>query len=103
MVSREGATTARERFVSYASSTMTAPIRAMTNNYPPNGARGSMRASTPSTERWSGDASDSKLGLNIGAGVEVPLNNNLGFKVEYNYKTQYDGLSTLNIGLVFPL
>ena len=52
---------------------------------------------------WTGDTSDSKLGLNIGAGIEVPLNSNLGFKVEYNYKTQYDGKSTLNIGLIFPL
>ena len=51
---------------------------------------------------WSGESSDSKLGLNIGAGIEVPLNSSLGFKAEYNYKTQYDGLSTLSLGLVFP-
>ena len=24
-------------------------------------------------------------------------------KAEYNYKTQYDGKSTLSVGLVFPL
>lgn len=52
---------------------------------------------------WSGDgSSDSKLGLNIGCGVEFPLNDNLSFKCEYCYKTQYEGLSTLNVGLVFP-
>ena len=51
---------------------------------------------------WDG-GSDSKLGLNIGAGVEVPLSPNVAFKAEYNYKTQYDGFSTLNVGLVFPL
>jgi opacity protein-like surface antigen len=52
---------------------------------------------------WSGDASDSKMGLNIGAGVEVPLTSSVTFKAEYNYKTQYDGKSTLSVGLVFPL
>ena len=52
---------------------------------------------------WSYDeGSDSKLGLNIGCGFEMPLNNNLSFKCEYCYKTQYDGKSTLNVGLVFP-
>ena len=51
---------------------------------------------------WDG-GSDSKLGLNIGAGVEVPLSSSVAFKAEYNYKTQYDGFSTLNVGLVFPL
>lgn len=50
-----------------------------------------------------GEKSDSKMGLNIGVGVEVPLSTNVAFKAEYNYKTQYDGLSTLNVGLVFPL
>lgn len=52
---------------------------------------------------WSGESSDSKLGLNLGAGVEVPLSSSVGFKAEYNYKTQYDGKSTINLGLVFPL
>jgi len=52
---------------------------------------------------WSYDeGSDSKLGLNIGCGMEYPLNANLSFKCEYCYKTQYDGHSTLNVGLVFP-
>ena len=52
---------------------------------------------------WSGDInSDSKLGLNIGAGVEVPLASSVSFKAEYVYKTQYNGISTLNLGLVFP-
>lgn len=49
------------------------------------------------------ETSDSKLGLNIGAGVEVPINSNIGFKAEYCYKTQGNGLSTINFGLVFPL
>lgn len=53
---------------------------------------------------WSYDeGSDSKLGLNIGVGMEFPLSPNVAFKAEYCYKTQYDGLSTLNVGLVFPL
>ena len=52
---------------------------------------------------WNGEGSDSKLGLNLGAGVEIPLNSSLGFKAEYNYKTQYDGNSFINFGLVFPL
>ena len=52
---------------------------------------------------WSGEGSDSKLGLNLGAGVEIPINSSLGIKAEYNYKTQYDGMSTLSLGLVFPL
>ncbi len=51
---------------------------------------------------WDG-GSDSKMGLNIGAGVEVPLSSSVAFKAEYSYKTQYNGLSTLNVGLVFPL
>ena len=53
---------------------------------------------------WSTDGgSDSKMGLNIGAGVEVPISSAVTFKAEYNYKTQYDGKSTLSVGLVFPL
>ena len=27
---------------------------------------------------WSGEGSDSKLGLNLGAGVEIPINSSLG-------------------------
>ena len=46
--------------------------------------------------------SDSKLGLNIGCGMEYALNANLSFKAEFCYKTQYNGFSTLNVGLVFP-
>jgi opacity protein-like surface antigen len=48
------------------------------------------------------EGSDSKLGLNIGCGFEMPLNDRMSFKCEYCYKTQYDGFSTLNLGLVFP-
>lgn len=47
-------------------------------------------------------ASDSKMGLNIGAGVEYQLSSSLALKAEYNYKTQYDGASFLKVGVVIP-
>lgn len=46
--------------------------------------------------------SDSKLGLNLGAGVEYQLMENLALKAEYNYKTQGDGWSLLKFGVVIP-
>lgn len=46
--------------------------------------------------------SDSKLGLNIGAGVEYQLSSSLALKAEYNYKTQWDGGSYLKVGVVIP-
>ena len=46
--------------------------------------------------------SDSKLGLNIGGGVEFKLMPSLALKCEYNYKTQYDGASFLKAGVVIP-
>ena len=46
--------------------------------------------------------SDSKLGLNIGGGVEFKLTPSLALKAEYNYKTQYDGGSFLKAGVVIP-
>lgn len=46
--------------------------------------------------------SDSKVGLNVGAGVEIPVTPNVAVKVEYNYKTQYDGASFLKAGVVIP-
>lgn len=49
-----------------------------------------------------GDYSDSKLGLNLGVGAEYQLSNNLALKLEYNYKTQYDGYSLLKFGVVIP-
>jgi opacity protein-like surface antigen len=49
-----------------------------------------------------GDYSDSKLGLNLGAGVEYQLMENLALKAEYNYKTQGDGWSLLKFGVVIP-
>ena len=53
---------------------------------------------------WSvAGANDSKLGLNLGAGVEVPISSAVKFKAEYNYKTQYDGISALSVGLAFPM
>ena len=51
---------------------------------------------------WEGGGSDSKLGLNLGAGVEYQLSSNLALKAEYNYKTQYDGGSFLKFGVVIP-
>ena len=50
-----------------------------------------------------GGESESKMGLNIGAGVEVALTSNIGLKVEFNYKTQYDGWSLLKFGVVIPI
>ena len=49
-----------------------------------------------------GGGSDSKMGLNLGAGVEYQLSSNLALKAEYNYKTQYDGWSMLKFGVVIP-
>ena len=45
---------------------------------------------------------DSKLGLNLGAGVEYQLSPSLALKAEYNYKTQHDGYSLLKVGVVIP-
>jgi len=47
-------------------------------------------------------ASDSKLGLNLGAGVEYQLMESLALKAEFNYKTQADGWSMLKFGVVIP-
>lgn len=49
-----------------------------------------------------GGASDSKLGLNLGAGVEYQISSNLALKAEYNYKTQWNGSSYLKFGVVIP-
>jgi opacity protein-like surface antigen len=49
-----------------------------------------------------GDNTDSKLGLNLGGGVEFQLMENLAIKAEYNYKTQYNGYSLLKFGVVIP-
>ena len=46
--------------------------------------------------------SDSKMGLNLGAGVEYAISEELSLKAEYNYKTQYDGWSLLKFGVVIP-
>ena len=44
----------------------------------------------------------SKLGMNIGGGVEFKLMPSLALKCEYNYKTQGDGASFLKAGVVIP-
>ncbi len=49
------------------------------------------------------DESESKMGLNIGAGIEVGITSNIGLRVEYNYKTEYDGWSLLKFGVVIPI
>lgn len=49
-----------------------------------------------------GGGSDSKLGLNLGAGLEYAVSSNLSLKAEFNYKTQYDGWSLLKFGVVIP-
>lgn len=49
-----------------------------------------------------GGGSSSKLGLNLGAGIEFPLSDKLALKAEYNYKTQGDGWSLLKLGVVIP-
>ena len=46
--------------------------------------------------------SESKLGLNLGGGVEYQLMENLALKAEYNYKTQGNGWSLLKFGVVIP-
>lgn len=46
--------------------------------------------------------SDSKIGLNIGAGAEYWLSPSLALKAEYNYKTQWDDSSYLKLGVVIP-
>ena len=51
---------------------------------------------------WEGGGSDSELGLNLGAGVEYQLSENLALKAEYNYKTNYDGNSFIKFGVVIP-
>ena len=50
---------------------------------------------------WDG-GSESKMGLNLGAGVEYQLSEKLALKAEYNYKTQGDGWSLLKFGVVIP-
>ena len=49
-----------------------------------------------------GSNSESKLGLNLGGGVEYQLMENLALKAEYNYKTQGNGWSLLKFGVVIP-
>ena len=46
--------------------------------------------------------SDTRLGLNLGAGVEYNISSNLRLKGEFNYKTEADGWSLLKAGVVIP-
>ena len=47
--------------------------------------------------------SDTKLGLNLGAGIEYPVSPKVALKAEFNYKTQGSGWSLLKLGVVMPL
>ena len=47
-------------------------------------------------------ASDTRLGLNLGAGVEYEISSNLRLKGEFNYKTEADGWCLLKAGVVIP-
>ncbi len=49
-----------------------------------------------------GSTSKTKMGLNIGAGIEYAMSKDLSLKAEYNYKTQYDGWSVISFGIVMP-
>ena len=46
--------------------------------------------------------SDTRLGLNLGAGFEYNISSNLRLKAEFNYKTQGNGWSLLKAGVVIP-
>ena len=50
---------------------------------------------------WDG-GSDTRLGLNLGAGVEYNISSNLKLVGEFNYKTQGNGWSLLKAGVVIP-
>ena len=51
----------------------------------------------------SGDGgSDTRLGLNLGVGVEYNISSNLRLKAEFNYKTEANGWSLLKAGVVIP-
>ena len=52
-------------------------------------------------ESWDG-GSDTRLGLNLGAGLEYEITSNLRLKGEFNYKTQGSGWSLLKFGVVVP-
>jgi opacity protein-like surface antigen len=45
---------------------------------------------------------DTKLGLNLGVGVEYPIASMLSLKAEFNYKTEANGYSLLKAGIVIP-
>jgi opacity protein-like surface antigen len=52
-------------------------------------------------QSWDG-GSDTRLGLNLGAGVEYPIADHLKLRGEFNYKTQGNGWSLLKAGIVIP-
>ena len=53
-------------------------------------------------QKLEGFSGDSKVGLNLGGGVEIPVASTVALKVEYTYKTQWDGCSFLKAGVVIP-
>lgn len=50
---------------------------------------------------WTGDGTDTRLGVDLGGGVEYSFTSNIALKGEYVYKTQGNGFSILKAGLVF--
>ena len=49
---------------------------------------------------WTGDGTDTRLGLDLGGGVEYAITSNFSLKGEYVYKTQHSGWSILKAGVV---
>lgn len=50
-----------------------------------------------------GGGSETKLGLNLGAGAEYAISEKVSLQFEFNYKTQGNGWSLLKFGVVLPL
>ena len=46
--------------------------------------------------------SDTRLGLNMGVGLEYNISSNLRLKGEFNYKTEANGWCLLKAGIVIP-
>ncbi len=51
---------------------------------------------------WTGGGTDTRLGVDLGVGVEYPILSSLHLKAEYCYKTQGNGNSILKAGIVIP-
>ena len=51
---------------------------------------------------WTGGGTDTRLGVDLGVGVEYPIASMLSLKAEFNYKTEANGYSLLKAGIVIP-